>query len=268
MTHAKHWCSLLVVCSFVPSYLWYLARITSGGESAWAMALIPYLLYCGMKGEKPVNQAAATNKRNKKNLLTSLGILVYSLTWWFPCPALIKATIAILTLLNHFGKIQQWRFTLLSLHTLPLMASMQFFLGYPLRRLVTEASALGLRLGGLPIEAQGTGLSLHEQAVYVDPPCSGIKMLWAGIIVMALLTHLLRLSAKATGLLLLATVTTLITANVIRGSILFFPESHLVQWPDWTHEGVGLVVYTLSILLLTQLAQYLRKRLPTPYVHT
>jgi len=80
-----------------------------------------------------------------------------------------------------------------------------------------------LNVFGLSVEAQGTGLSFN--GVF---QCSWKKGIWFGVL--ALLMAVL--------------------GNVVRAVILFFPESYLVEWPGWTHEGVGLLVYTIVCLVL------------------
>lgn len=67
----------------------------------------------------------------------------------------------------------------LSLLSLPLLASLQFYLGYPLRVLTAEASRW-LLASHFVVERSGAALTVDGRLVLVDAPCSGVQMLWLG----------------------------------------------------------------------------------------
>jgi hypothetical protein len=85
-----------------------------------------------------------------------------------------------------FGKtfyVGLWSLLLLSL---PSVASLEFFLGYPLRVLVGEATAFLLQMQGLDVWREGVCLHFGEKLIWIDAPCSGIKMLWFGLFLAAI----------------------------------------------------------------------------------
>lgn len=239
---------LCVVASFTPSYLWLQQR-TQHSESAFAtFTLIPLVIFLVFqyKGKHPSNDR-----------VTLVGIAIYAACWMFDVPGIIKASLATTLLLYHFGVIKQCGISALAFLTLPWMSSLEFFLSYPLRRIVTELSAIALKLIGFAVESQGTGLSYLGHQVFVDPPCSGIKMLWSGTLLCALLSTIYRLSWGKSSVLFGFSTIALILANSLRGSVLFFPESQLVSWPGWTHSGVGSLIYLVTALLLIFFSQKL-----------
>ncbi len=240
----------LISC-FVPSYVWYTRRILSGGESALSVVLLPLVLWLGSQ---------EANRETPCELLTTLGIVGYILMWSIPMPAMIKALLAITVLLYHFGLLKNLGVSSLSYLTLPWLDSLQFFLGYPLRRIVAEICAHGLQLLQFEVTLHGTGLLYQGQHVFVDPPCSGVKMLWAGTVLCAALIALLHLNWRQALLLYGISGVLLILGNAFRGIILFFPESHLVHWPAWVHEGVGLLIYAFCVYGLITLSQNLTSR--------
>jgi len=67
----------------------------------------------------------------------------------------------------------------LSLLSLPLLASLQFYAGYPLRVVTAEASRW-LLATGFSAQRSGASLLVNGQLVIVDAPCSGVQMLWLG----------------------------------------------------------------------------------------
>ncbi|MGJ8656176.1 MAG: exosortase/archaeosortase family protein [Akkermansiaceae bacterium] len=240
--------NLCILLSFIPSYIWYANRMMHGGEEALSIILIPLVIYFAINTPR--------TQRNS-NWLSLLGLTLYSIFWLLHLPATIKATLAITTLLHHFGLLRNFGLSALAYLSLPWLSSLQFFLGYPLRKLVTQLSGSLLNSIGYNVEADGTGLIYQSQQVFVDPPCSGINMLCAGITLSAILCVFFKLTWKK-GIILFSTTTLImILINALRGCILFFPESNLVHWPDWTHIGVGIALYTLCLTLLISLTQKL-----------
>ena len=60
--------------------------------------------------------------------------------------------------------------------SLPLVPSLQFYLGYPLRMLVASLAAPILRLAGFAVVQEGTCLNWAGQLIWIDAPCSGVRM--------------------------------------------------------------------------------------------
>ena len=88
--------------------------------------------------------------------------------------------------------------TTLLVLSLPLVASLQFYLGYPLRCVTTEAAALLLNLVGIHAAGDGTMLRWAGERVLIDAPCSGIQMLWTLLVVGAVLANARQLGGRAT----------------------------------------------------------------------
>jgi len=151
--------------------------------------------------------------------------------------------------------------TLLLGLSLPVSATLQFFLGYPLRLVVAEASHRLLAVPGWPVSRVGTALHWAGETILVDAPCSGLKMLWAGCFFAAALAYRRRLSGPRTVGLQLTAVGVLIGANILRATLLFFRESGLVPLPSWTHTALGLLVFGGAALALLELS---RRLIPSP----
>jgi len=170
---------LLTIC-FVPTYVWYVRRMGEGGEDLLSALLLPVcvgIAYYQQKG-----------KAWNIGLLTVSGTVLYVLLWSLGVPAMIKATLAITVLLHASGLLRNFGFSALAYLSLPWLSSFQFFFGYPLRRVVAEGAAFLLKFTGLAVEAEGTGLSFQGASVFVDPPCSGVRMLWAILVLVGLVS--------------------------------------------------------------------------------
>src|SRR5262249_53543066 len=88
---------------------------------------------------------------------------------------------------------------------LPVLPSLQFVLGYPMRIVSASLAVVMLRAHGLVVTREGTLLAWRGEMVQFDAPCSGVSMLWVGLLVALMGCVLMRLStAKVVVAVLLA----------------------------------------------------------------
>ncbi|MDF1801084.1 MAG: archaeosortase/exosortase family protein [Planctomycetota bacterium] len=127
----------------------------------------------------------------------------------------------------------------------PFVPLFQFQLGYPLRATCAQLAAGLLRLGQLDVTARGTALEWSGASVFVDAPCSGIRMLWSGLLLTFALAMVLDLGARRTALLGTLGFGGILLANGLRAAALFYLEAGIVEAPTWAHEAVGLVAFAL-----------------------
>lgn len=129
----------------------------------------------------------------------------------------------------------------LSLLSLPLLASLQFYAGYPLRVLTAEASRW-LLATGFSVERTGASLRVDGQLVIVDAPCSGVQLLWLGYFT-ACVVALHGGRRDAPFLARLPAVSLLVLGgNVLRNSLLVAFEGAGRPPAGWAHQAVGLAV--------------------------
>ena len=129
----------------------------------------------------------------------------------------------------------------LSLLSLPLLASLQFYAGYPLRVITAEASRW-LLAAGFEVERSGASLLVDGRLVIVDAPCSGVQMLWLGYFTACVVA--LHAGRRNAGFLArLPAVSALVLAgNVLRNAVLVAVEASGHHLAGWAHDAVGLVV--------------------------
>jgi exosortase/archaeosortase family protein len=145
----------------------------------------------------------------------------------------------------------------LALLSLPLMASLQFYAGYPLRLLVAEMSRW-LLCGFFQIEREGVVLRVEGQQVLVDAACSGVQLVWMGYFT-ACAVALMVGRGNASFLSRLPAVGLIILAgNVLRNTLLVATQADGVSVPEWAHQGIGLLVLaavcaTIATLMLVRL---------------
>jgi exosortase/archaeosortase family protein len=182
-------------------------------------------------------------------VLTAL-IAGYALAYFW-IPALARALIFVLMIgLAVAPKTFALAWTTLLVLSLPLLSTLQFYLSYPLRLPTTELSAFLLRVSGVNAHASGTTLLWAGERVIVDAPCSGIQMAWSGMFVAAALACWHRLSQRDTLRLFRRTGALVFVANVLRSTVLFFLGSGLWPLPGFAHEGIGLLLFALTVILI------------------
>ena len=129
----------------------------------------------------------------------------------------------------------------LSVLSLPLLASLQFYAGYPLRIITAEASRW-LLMATHDVERNGTSLRVDRVLVIVDAPCSGVQMVWFGYFTACLVTLYLATSNRAFLTRLPAVSALVLASNIVRNTVLVSLEASGTHLPGWAHDGVGLVV--------------------------
>lgn len=129
----------------------------------------------------------------------------------------------------------------LSVLSLPLLASLQFYAGFPLRVVTAEASRWLLSIAHT-VERTGSSLVVDGQLIIVDAPCSGVQMAWLGYFT-ACVVALATSKPNKTFLLRLPIVGTLVLlGNVLRNTVLVAIQASGHHLPGWGHDAIGLLV--------------------------
>lgn len=132
----------------------------------------------------------------------------------------------------------------LAVLALPLLSSLQFYAGYPLRVVTAEASRW-LLAPAFEVVREGSSLAVDGRLVIVDAPCSGVQMVWLGYFTACAVALWARRSDRAfagrlpmVGLLVLA-------GNIVRNSVLVAFEGAGQPLAPWAHQALGLTVLAL-----------------------
>jgi exosortase/archaeosortase family protein len=247
------WMPAALLLALWPHWVYIARRLWDGSDEPWgALALITVVaLLIRDRAELALPTRSA---------LVACGVLaVVAAIADIALPDLVAAAIAMLALgvfVIHAPRRPAAAIIVLLLLTLPIIASLQFYLGYPLRLMVAHASAQLLSIAGWQAEASGASI-LHEGVtVLIDAPCAGIGMLWLGSYAAAVLSYLTRASARRTLLNGIVAALLVLLANIVRNTLLFFPEAGLVGWPAAAHEAIGLAAFAGAIVPLTLAASW------------
>lgn len=252
--------TLILLATFWPVWIWYGQRVgDQSDEPLGIVALITLIYLLARQHAKKADQVPTS--------LTALTAMValYG-TSLLMAPKLISAALALIAigiglhrLLNYRLNNGHWSLLLLSL---PLVASLNFYLGYPLRLVVAQCAVSLLSINGFPVSAEGTSLLWHNQLVEIDAPCSGIKMLWAALYLAAVQLSLRKSSLIQALLYLTFAATAAVLANVLRVTSLFYLEAGIITAPaalpqsiaahfeNAVHTGTGITAFLLVALIL------------------
>lgn len=129
----------------------------------------------------------------------------------------------------------------LAVLALPLLSSLQFYAGYPLRVVTAEASRW-LLAPAFTVLREGTTLLVDGRLVIVDAPCSGVQMVWLGYFTACVVALWAQRTDRAflsrlpiVGLLVLG-------GNILRNAVLVAFEGAGDPLAPWAHGAFGLVV--------------------------
>ncbi|MBK1827877.1 exosortase/archaeosortase family protein [Haloferula rosea] len=260
---APRWVSVVAGVGFLITLLpvlgWYVRRAMDGSdEPLGVIALVAAVVLgaLGVCGGGP-NRIQLHPCRLLLGALV-LGVIQNSDLVRYPL-AIAMLAVAVISLSVSMKRGKAGLVALLVL-SMPVMASLDFYAGYPLRVVAAEISHGLLTVAGIEVERAGVMLIDGGRLVGIDPPCAGIRMLWTASFVAAFLAARMRLGwTQTVGLMSLAVVCVVI-GNGVRAALVFLPESGRVEWPESLHSAVGLVVHGGVLAALFGLASRLDAR--------
>jgi exosortase/archaeosortase family protein len=252
------WLLGLLLAALWPHWIWMARRTVDGSDEPWGLvALLTIVVMVVVDRRRLAERMSGTVLA----LAASLTLLAALCT--YHAPPIVAGAIAILsvtTLLAGMLPPERPRAALavMALLALPLVASLNFYLGYPLRWLCSHGVAALLSVTGWQVTPEGAALLWNGKTILVDAPCAGIAMLWVGVYAAALMSYAYRASTARTVLNLLAATAIMVAGNLVRNSALFFKEVGIVSLPQWTHEAIGLLVFGLMCWAMYHLFSWRR----------
>ena len=243
--------------AFWPVWRWYAVRVGDSADQKWGLlALATALLFVFSKKSWP-------HVVERPLTIPTLVVLLYVVTYPF-FPPLARAgvaftAIAVTVSVLRFGKPFHPGVLGLFWLSLPLVPSLQFYLGYPLRMLVAGVAAPILRVGGFAVVQEGTCLNWAGQLIWIDAPCSGVRMLWVGLYLTFTLICIYELRLLRTVVLLMAALFAIMAGNVFRAVALFYLESGVFPMPAWAHDYAGLIAFALVASGIVAAVHFIRR---------
>lgn len=233
------WWLMAQILALWPTWLWMSRRMSDGSDDPLGLLALATLGIIIFQMRQQLCE-----QPNPFWLYTSLLLSVIATFASGHMPALVCGVLSMLAIaatLLAFLPQTLARLPILGLCilALPLLSSLQFYAGYPLRVITAEVSTWLLGLFH-DVTRSGSTLLINGHLVIVDAPCSGVQMAWLGYFTACTLGVLYRLHNKQffmqlpfVGLLVLA-------GNILRNSILVALQASEQQViPEWLHQGIG-----------------------------
>lgn len=239
--------------AFWPQGLWISRRVADGSDDPLGVAAAAALLLWLWRAKDTLR---VTPRLPWLGVAAALTLAATAAL--FAAPPLVAAVLAALALAAHLAAwlpARSPRLALggLALLALPLVASLQFYVGYPLRVFTAQFSAWLLQAVGVTAERSGAAMTVAGRLVIVDAPCSGVQMAWLAYFAACAVatfaplrdTNLVR-RLPLVGLLVLA-------GNVLRNTVLVALEARPQGLAPALHEAIGITGLVLVIGLTVRL---------------
>lgn len=275
MTLPFKWLMLALLAALWPVWRWYVAGTLDGSNDGWGLlAAATAILLCWRERRELHAMHLAADKGStavqserevlaadglawpanplalpaRPLLLPSLLLLAYLLATLAGLSQALRAlpgvlALAALACIGCFGRRIHLPLFALSLLALPLAATLQFYLGYPLRALAGAVSVALLQMNGLAVIREGALLDWQGQLISIDVPCSGVKMLWAAMYLTYTLAALYGFGILKTASAIGLALGMVVLGNAVRAAALFYTETGIVNLPPGAHTAIGLVVF-------------------------
>lgn len=236
--------------SLWPVVTWAIRRFRDGSDEPWGLlALGTLLVVLVVRARRMPSRSPGFEGQDLWLPVFALAVYGLSLHWLSPLPTAVIGLLSVALSLSRVFYRERLQLGVLALCwlSIPLLASLDFYLGYPLRVVTAELAKFLLQFGGLGVARRGVSLFFAGGEVSVDPACSGIRMLWGSAYVTAVLACVTPLAPKKS--LLAVTVVTflLLCGNAWRSAALFYVESGRIALPSFAHQGLGVVVFALML---------------------
>jgi exosortase/archaeosortase family protein len=235
--------ALLQVIALSPVIWWFGERLNDGSDEPLGLLTLALALVLTWRDRKSLQ--ASTRARVFGAALLLLSVL--GIHW---LPPLLRAGLAVCGIATCYGVHRRAGLMGLLVLSLPLAASMQFFLGYPMRLAAAEGAVKLLELGSLTVFRSGTEIELAGRVIGVDPACGGVRMLWHALAAAMALAAIHRLTWRATVIGGLFAIALVIPANTSRAALLAVRETGHLQGVGLDHGGIGLLSFGIILLPL------------------
>jgi len=244
---------------FWPVWRWYVERLDDGSDEPWALAALLAAVVLSWP------RAFKWNPRDPLLLGAAAGTLLYAVLAPF-APPLLRALVAVAALgcswISVSGARDKWPAILcLLVLSVPVIASLQFYAGYPMRTVTAGSATALLNLLGVEATRAGTSMMAYGRTVLVDAPCSGVRMLWTASVLCASLAAMrARITAGDMAAALACVVPVVLVGNTVRAALLFLIETADSPPPGYLHSLVGIVTFVIVAALLLAAEHLLTRR--------
>lgn len=244
---------MLPAISLWPIWVWSTRRMTDGSDDPLGVLALIALIVLVLRARHRLAHTPRVGWMVASLFLastalyatTSLPILIAGVL------AVAAMTCGVLAVRDDGHPVLPWLG--LGLLALPVISSLQFFVGYPLRVVTAQLSSWLLHGFGIVAQREGSTLAVNGQLIMVDAPCSGIQMAWVAYFTACLAAAWLGLRDGVFVKRIAGVGALVLGGNIVRNSLLVALEADRLAKPQWMHELVGILVFLCvctAVLLL------------------
>jgi exosortase/archaeosortase family protein len=256
-----------------PHGLWAARRVADGSDDPLGLAALAALLVWLWRERERLRATPHLRWLGVAAVLTLAATAML-----FVAPPLAAALLAALALAAHVAawlsssaraaaqaptRAPLLALTGLALLALPLVASLQFYVGYPLRAFTAMFSAWLLQAVGIAAEPSGAAMTVAGQLVIVDAPCSGVQMAWCAWFAACATAAFTGLPDRALLRRLPLVSLAVLAGNVLRNSVLVALEARPEGLARWAHEALGLMFLIVVVSIAVRLTSPRRRGVKT-----
>lgn len=253
------WWVALPAVALLPVWRWCAARLLDRSDDPLGIMALAALAILVIAERERFSHRPRGSWLIAATLLTAVAVLGGG-----AIPSLIRGVVAVFAVCAALMAVRavgqpMLAFAGLALLALPLLASLQFFIGYPLRVVTAEASRWLLGAFGVPAVRDGTALTVAGRLIMVDAPCSGIHMGWIAYFTACIAAAGWRIPDGRFARRLPLVGVAVLGGNVVRNALLVAQEAKIAPWPECAHEAVGVALFLfVSLAVLWHVADAAR----------
>jgi exosortase/archaeosortase family protein len=233
----------LPTTALLPVWRWCAARLVDGSDDPLGIVALAALAVLVVRDCKQFSGSP-----RQSWMVVTMSLVAAAVLGAAALPALVRGVLGVLAVCAALMASRRRGQPMLAiaglgLLALPLLSSLQFFVGFPLRVVTAEASSLLLSAFGVVVERSGSALTVAGRLVMVDAPCSGIQMGWMAYFTACFSAAWLRIPDLRFLRRVPFVGVTVLGGNIVRNTLLVVKEAGVVSWPHWTHEAIGLATF-------------------------
>lgn len=241
----------ILLAAFWESWRWLVQRTWATPDEAITLVV----MVCVVAGSAAQGLRRSGRLQSLALLPLAVVLAAYAATLG-KVPAIVSAAAGVMTTLaaiyvSGHGRRPPVAFWGLCCLVLPIVPTLQFYLGYPMRVVSAVLTLPLLQLNGLDVALAGTALVFDGRQIQFDAPCSGVTMAWAGMLLVFSAATLHDYDWRGLAWAALLGLRLLLAANVLRAASLFYLETGILPGnSEAMHQAVGLSAFALAMGLL------------------
>jgi exosortase/archaeosortase family protein len=220
-----------------PVWRWFVRRLQDGGDEPLGLVALAIAVAA-------LARAGRTDPSTACRHAALAGLGLTAVLALLPVPPLLRAVCYLPVLALAARGLLGVRLVpgavALLLLALPVVASLQFWAGGPLRHCAAWMAAGLLSLGGFNASCSGVVLSVDCAPVVVDGPCSGVRLLWTASVAVAAFAAWSDWGWRRTAASLAIAMPAAVLANAWRTASLALGGAGVLPEAPWLHAATGL----------------------------